>query len=191
MEDEMLRRSLMTLMLAAPLAACGDDDSQSPAPVVAEYALDIEGAFTETATGPAYFGTDTDDEGEAVWVLILGQQTSRHLVVAGRGGSARPGPGSYPIADPSGPAAGWALVHLVTDGDELLGMFLAESGTVQIDASSAEEVRGSLEFEAVGIMAEAVDTIEVSGTFRAVPAPSGSASPAVSLPASSRTGARD
>ena len=184
----MLRRILMTMAAAAAVAACGDDDSQSPVPVAAEYALAIEGALTETATGPAYFGTDTDGEGGDVWVLIMGQDTSRHLVVAGRAGSARPAPGSYPIVDPSGPAAGWTLVHVVSNGDELLGLFLAESGTVRIDASSAQEVRGTLDFEAVGVLGEVVDTIQVSGTFRAAPAPAGAGTPLdVAWPTDSRT----
>lgn len=173
----MLRRSLVILVLAAAAAACGDDeDPQGPNPVASEYALEIEGALNESSSGPAYFGADVDENNEPVWMILMGQDTSRHLVLAGRAGSARPGTGSYAVADPTGTEEGWSVIHLLSDGDELLGMFFAESGTVTISASSAEEVRGTIEFEAMGLMGTTLDTIQVSGSFRAIPAPAGSAS---------------
>lgn len=167
-----MRRVLLVLGLGVAVAACGDDDDPAgPSPVVAEYTLEITGALTETATGPAYFGADVGEGGEAVWILAMGQDTSRHVVLAGKQGSARPGAGSYAIVDPSGTTAGWTLLHLVSAGEDLLGMYVAESGTITIQASSADEVRGTLTFEAVELLGESTDTIRVSGTFRAVPAP--------------------
>jgi hypothetical protein len=167
----MVRRTLAMMTMAVAMAACGDDDSQSPDPIVARYALEIEGALTETAEGASYFGADTDEYGEDVWVLLMGTETSRHLVLAGKAGSSRPAPGTYAIVDPNGPAAGWTIVHLVSDGDDLLGLFMAERGTITISRSTSDEVTGTLEFEASGALGESVAGISVTGTFTAVPAP--------------------
>lgn len=173
----MFRTSLVILTVAAAAAACSDsDDPQGPNPVASEYALEIDGAVTENAAGPAYFGSDVDENSQPVWMILMGEDTSRHLVLAGKPGSDRPGTGSYAVVDPAGTAAGWNVVHLLSDGDELLGMFIAESGTVTITASSADEVRGTIEFEAAGMIGTAMDTLQVSGRFTAVPAPAGSAS---------------
>jgi hypothetical protein len=167
----MVRRTLAMLVMAVAMAACGDDDSQSPDPIVARYALEIEGALTETAEGASYFGADTDEDGEAVWVLLLGTETSRHLVLAGKAGSSRPAPGTYAVVNPTETSAGWTIVHLVSDGDELLGLFMADRGTITISRSTPDEVTGTLEFEASGAMGEAAAGISVAGTFTAVPAP--------------------
>lgn len=159
------------LLSAGVLAACGDDDPAAPTPVLSEFQLSVTGDVTETATGPAWFGADVDDDGEPVFALLLGQDTSRHLVIAGRSGSARPGTGSYAIREPDAAAGAWSLLHLLSDGDELLGMFVADSGTVTITESTPQLLRGSMEFHATGVLGQEDATVRVTGTFRAAPAP--------------------
>lgn len=164
----MKRKIPVGLALALAVMACGDTTTP-PEPIIAEFTLDIDGAVTETARGPAYFGSDEDENGEAMWALLLGADTSRHVVIAGKAGATRPGTGSYAITGtPSG--SGWRLLHILSDGDELVGMFMGETGTVVITESSDEVVRGTIEFEAAGALGQTAGSLEVTGSFVAVPA---------------------
>jgi hypothetical protein len=173
----MYRTALSFLMISAmALTACGDDDLQSPPVVEPEFELTISGAVEETASGPAWFGSDVDDDGNPVFMLLMGQDTSRHLVMVGKSGSVRPEPGSYDIVDVESTASGWTAMHLVSEDDELVGMFFAESGTLTITESSSEVLRGSMEFEGVGFVgASAQAAITVTATFVAAPAENGAA----------------
>lgn len=163
-------RVAVLAILVAALPGCGDDDPSDVTPIEAAYALDVSGAVTEQATGKAYFGTDEDELGQPVFALLLGDDTSRHIVMAGKDGAARPGPGEYAIVDPEQGESGWTLLHIISDGDELLGMFVANRGTLTITESTADVLRGTLEFDAVGVMGTAEDSVAVAGSFVAVPA---------------------
>lgn len=162
----------LTALLA--LAACGDDDGPL-APGSSQYTLQIQGAMVETATGPAYFGSDVDDDGQPVWVLLLGSATSRHLVMAAKPGSDRPGTGTVQLQDPESTTGGWTALHLVSEGEELLAMYVAESGSITFSSSSAGKMTGTLQFRAVGLLDQASDTVDVTGSFTAVPAPASTA----------------
>lgn len=169
----MYRKSLALVVVAAGvLSGCDGDDPSSPDRVTPEFELTLAGALTETATGPAYFGSDVNDDGEPVFLLLLGTATSRHLVLVGKEGSERPAAGSYDIGDPTTAAAGWSALHLVSEGDELLGMFMAETGTLTITESTSKEMRGTLEFAGTGVFGEEEGELQVTGTFVAAPAPS-------------------
>lgn len=167
----MYRLRFKSLMLVTALLACGDDPI-APDPDAATFTLRITGALTETATGPAFFGSDEDAGGDPAWVLLLGEEDGRHVVVAGKEGAGRPGTGTYTLAAAPGAGGEWTLAHIVGDGDELLGMFLAESGSVTLTESSDQEIRGTLSFRAVDALTS--DTLRVTGSFVAVPAPSAS-----------------
>lgn len=148
---------------------CDDGDSTGP-DGRGTFQLEVSGALEETAEGPAWFGGDETEEGDPVFVLLLGEEDSRHLVLAGREGSARPGVGTYAI----GPN-GWEVLHLVSDDDELLGMFFADEGEVRITSSSSGVLRGTIDYVATGLLGEAEGEIEGAITFEAIPAPAASA----------------
>ncbi len=164
-------RTLIALLTAASLAACGDDDGGTGTdPVTPSYELDVTGALTETASGKAYFGTDTDGEGEPIFALLLGDENARHIVFAAKPGAARPGTGTYAFVDPESTQSGWTLLHFVSQGETLLGMFVAESGTLTITQSTPDVLKGTLEVRATGLMGEAPGVVELEGSFTAVPA---------------------
>ena len=163
-------RAATLVTLATVLAGCGDDDPSDVTPIAAAYELEVSGAVTETASGKAYFGTDEDELGQPILALLLGDDTSRHLVIAARQGAARPAEGEYAIVDPEQSESGWSLLHIISDGDELLGMFTATRGTLTITESTEDVLRGTLEFDAVGLLGVAEDSVAVSGSFVAVPA---------------------
>ena len=159
------------LSVVLTLAACGgDDDPVGPGPDEFTFRLDVTGALNEVATGPAFFGSDTDPEVGPIWVLLLGEEAGRHVVVAGRPGATRPAVGTYALGDGSEPTTDWTLAHIVADGEELVEMFLADSGAVTVTTSSDTMVRGSLAFRALGQFGETSDTVRVTGTFTASPA---------------------
>ena len=154
--------SIGLLAFTAAAAAC-DSDSTGPG-AQGSYDLEVTGAFTETAEGPAWFGSELNDDGDPVFMLLFGDESSRHLVIAGREGATRPDVGTHAIEEGS-----WDLLHVVSDGDELLGMFYATEGQITITSSSSGRIRGTIEFVASELLGET----EVTGsiTFDAVPAP--------------------
>lgn len=154
--------SIGLLALTTAAAAC-DSDSTGP-DAQGSYDLEVTGAFTETAEGPAWFGSDVNEDGDPVFVLMFGDDTSRHLVIAGREGASRPDVGTFAIEE-----GGWELLHVVSDDDELLGMFYATEGEITITSSSSSRIQGTIEFVATELLGET----EVTGsvTFDAVLAP--------------------
>ena len=162
-------RRITMLMLLALAAGCGDDDPSSPLPLPeSSFELEITGAVTESASGNALFGSDTDPEGNPLFALVLGDDTTRHTITAGIPGTSRPGTGTFEITAPEAGENGWTLVHIISDGDELLGLFVAESGTLTITESTADVLRGTLEFQATGFLGEDSDSMSVAGSFTAV-----------------------
>ncbi|HSJ32830.1 MAG TPA: hypothetical protein VK933_15425 [Longimicrobiales bacterium] len=157
-----MKRMMSIGLLAFTAAAC-DSDSTGP-DTQGSYDLEVTGAFTETAEGPAWFGSDVNEDGDPVFMLLFGDEMSRHVVLAGREGASRPDVGAYAIEEGS-----WELLHVISDDDELLGMFYATEGEITITSSSSSRIRGSIEFVATELLGEA----EVTGsiTFDAVLAP--------------------
>ena len=163
-------RAATLVTLVTVLAGCGDDDPSDVTPIEAAYELEVSGAVTETASGKAYFGTDEDELGQPILALLLGDDTSRHLVIAARQGVTRPAEGEHAIVDLEQSESGWSLLHIISDGDELLGMFTAIRGTLTITESTEDVLRGAIEFDAVGLLGVAEDSVAVSGSFVAVAA---------------------
>lgn len=168
-EIEMKRWIGALALMAATTTGC-DDGPTGPVVEEGSFSIQITGAMNETATGPAFFGSEDVPGEEPVWAVLLGEQDGRHVVVAGKPGAARPGVGTYSLVDGNGPATGWTLAHFVGDGEELLGSFVAESGNVTITVSTASEVRGTLQFRAVGLLGANPGAIDVTGSFSAVAA---------------------
>ena len=54
-------------------------------------------------------------------------------------------------------------------------MYVAESGSITFSSSSAGQMTGTLQFRAVGLLNQASDTVDVTGSFTAVPAPASTA----------------
>ena len=168
----MKRMMSMGLLAFTTAAAACDSDSTGP-DVQGSYDLEVTGAFTETAEGPAWFGSDVNDDGDPVFVLMFGDESSRHLVIAGRDGASRPGVGTHAIE-----VGGWELLHVISDDDELLGMYYATEGEITITSSSASIIRGTIDFVATELLGETAVTGSI--TFEAVPAPAALMQTAVS-----------
>lgn len=160
----MKRMMSIGLLAVTMTAAACDSDSTGP-DAQGSYDLEVTGAFTETAEGRAWFGSDVNDDGDPVFMLLFGDESSRHLVIAGREGASRPDVGTHVIEEGS-----WDLLHVISDDEELLGMFYATEGEIIITSSSSSRIRGTIEFVATELFGEG-ETVTGSITFDAVPAP--------------------
>lgn len=165
-----MKRFMSMALVTTMIAAC-DSDSTGPGTGTGTFQFAVSGAIEETAQGPAWFGSDTNEQGEEVFVLVFGDGSARHFLMVGKEGSARPATGSYPIGE-----TGWDLMHIMSDDDELLGMFVAVDGQVIINASSAGRLSGTITFTAAGFLEGEEEPVEIEGTitFDARPAPTGS-----------------
>jgi hypothetical protein len=176
-----MRRAIAPIAAAAMLlAACSGSDSTGPAQG-GSYSASVSGDLTATLSGPAHFGSDNSN-GETIFAVVLGSNTSAHLVVLASSGATRPPAGTYDVVglfDGEG-ADGWSALHMVGQGNQLVGSFLGVSGTVTITESNTQRVRGTFEYAAEGFIGgpnqndEA--SISVTGEFDAKPATAGSLS---------------
>ncbi len=165
----MMRRHIAGMvLLTAVVVGCGDDPSE-PELITAAFEMEVTGSIEESVEGPAVFGSDLDEEGDPIWATVLGDEESRHLVVIGRAGASRPATGSYTIGG-AGDAGEWTILHIVSEGEDLVEFFVPESATIRITESSARVVRGTFEFSAMGMPGGPGWEIEAEGSFVAVPA---------------------
>lgn len=174
----MIRRLAFTTLAAASLlmTGCGDDGPTDVAST-ATFNMTVSGAVAATAQGPAHFGATTGEDGSPAFMLVLGGETSDHLVALFRAGSARPEVGTYEFSTPAQgnpPAGKWGGAYFVGEGDELLGLFGATSGTLTITESSNRKVKGTFQFTGDGLFGTDTDEpaqVMVTGSFDAAPAP--------------------
>lgn len=173
-----MKRMMWTAVLAfAGVTAACDSDSTGPGgEVTGAYEMDVTGALNESAEGPAWFGADVDDEGNDIFLLLLGDEESRHVVMVGREGTTRPGVGTYEITENA-----WELLHIVSDDEELLGMYFGVEGELEITSSSSGRLQGTISFVATDFIGGGDDEIEGSITFNAVPATTAQMSSLVSI----------
>jgi hypothetical protein len=176
-----MRRAIAPVAAAAMLlAACSGSDSTGPEQG-GSYSAAVSGDLTATISGPAYFGSETSN-GETVFAVVLGSNTSPHLVVLASSAATRPGVGTYDVVGlVSGEGeTGWSALHMVGQGNQLVGSFLGVSGTVTITESTAQRVRGTFEYAAEGFIGGSTEnteaSISVTGEFNASPATAGSLS---------------
>lgn len=167
-----------TRLLAAGLAlAVGVACSETNGPV-------DEGSFTGTVSGDislALSGTSvfgvTTQGGRQGFVIALDQkgatQFDRDVVVLGRFNTERPDVGTFTIipgacttCSPDDFDAGYVFQR--ANGES--GFFISESGTLQITASSADQIVGSVSFQAVVLSGGSGATnVTVTAQFRSVP----------------------
>jgi hypothetical protein len=150
-------------------AACSDDPSEP----VAGYDVEVRGDVTERLRGQAWFGSDTGENGEPIFGVILGAVTDDHVVVLGKDGSAAPAVGEYTIREPGTGGAGWDAIYIIGD-DELDAFFVADSGRVAITESKSGRLKGSVKLYASGLIGEnetGFAEVVIEGTFDAKPAP--------------------
>jgi hypothetical protein len=158
--------SILILMAAALLAACSDD-STGTAPD-GTYTAAVEGSFTAVLSGPAYFGTGVDDDGGAYLAIVLGDEDAEHVIGIARPGTTLPSIGSYDLD--LGSETGFGALHVVSNGDELLAIFIASSGTLTITESSSRRLKGTFEYIAEPLFAdpeEEAEEVTVEGSFDA------------------------
>lgn len=159
-----MKRSMIVALAALVGAAAGcDSDSTGPDETLGTYEMTLTGGMTETAEGPASFGTDVDDEGEPIFGLVFGDEESRHVVIAATAGSARPAVGTYDIAE-----GAWELLHMIADDEELVGLLLGVEGEINITHSTSTRLSGTIEFVAAGYVDEEEVEVEGSLSFDAV-----------------------
>jgi hypothetical protein len=164
-----MRRHIAGLaLLTAVLAGCGDDPTE-PEVITAAFELELTGSMEESVEGTAVFGDDLDEGGNPIWATVLGDADSRHVVVIGKAGASRPATGSFTVGG-GNDASAWTILHIVSDGEDLVEIFLPESGTIRITESSARVVRGTFEFSATGMLGGPGSEIDAEGSFVAVPA---------------------
>lgn len=157
--------SMALIALTGALAACGSDSTGPDEELSGSFELEVSGTFNETGEGPAWFGSEVNDQGDPVFMLLLGDENSRHAVFLATEGATRPDVGTYEIG-----LEGWELLHIVSDDEDLLGMFMAHEGEIRITASSSTALRGEIDFVASGVFNEE-EVVTGTITFDAVPAP--------------------
>jgi hypothetical protein len=154
-----MKRSMIVALVGLMGAAAGcDSDSTGPDETLGTYEMTLTGDMTETAEGPASFGTDVDDDGDPIFGLLFGDEESRHVVIAGKAGSARPAVGTYDIAE-----GAWELLHMISDDEELVGLLFGVEGEINITRSSSTRLSGTIDFVATGYLDE--DEVEFEGSI--------------------------
>lgn len=165
-------RTIFTALAAISLVACGDSRDPSGPGDDYGFELAVSGDMTAELEGDAFFGEDTGANGEPVFAILLMNEDEESMVLLAKPGTQRPGVGSYTFAVEPGNSS-WSGALTSTDGDELLGFFIAESGTITITESTATRLRGTIQFQGSGFVGdlEIEADVTVSGEFDARRAP--------------------
>jgi hypothetical protein len=161
---------ILALTLAAVILACGDSSNPSNQ---GSFTASITGDLTSSLTGRAVFGVGTQGSNQGFVIALERQgssQIDRDVIVVGRLNTQRPGEGTYPIVSCAGGACGnddfdAGYVFYRTSGES--GLFLSESGTLTITESSAEQIVGTMTFDAPSALS--MDQITITASFTAVP----------------------
>ncbi|MBE0591316.1 MAG: hypothetical protein IH616_02810 [Gemmatimonadales bacterium] len=175
---------LATATLMAGLVGCGDT-GPDPAPGPSN-----DGAFSATVvgeglgaivSGKAMFGTATNSSNVTEWTLflysgdVLRPNFRFNVVTLLRRALSRPEAGTYSLGDfaTGAPTPEDFVAAYVFSFATSYGVFLTGAGTLTVDTSTADEIVGTFALTGVrdpslSIFVDA-DTVEVSGSFRAVP----------------------
>lgn len=174
----MKRLYLSAISAAVFLAACGGDKSTGPgdgggnsAAFEATVSGDMEGAIN----GGASFAEYQDPATGNVFELGFSETGGTGRIVLARNGS-RPGNGAHTVADiynGGDPAVG-DFVAFMYDGDANNpdALFFSTGGTVTVSSSSSSIVKGTFQFDCIGVQSADPNTeisLSVSGTFTAKP----------------------
>jgi hypothetical protein len=171
----MFKQRFLLILMIGLAAACGDDDDASgPSKNDPVFEATVAGDYEADLEGKAYFGSDKDDDGEDIFAIALGvDDASIALATAGK---TRPAPGVYEIVDGVDAddfAAGeWVAIFTFEEGNAV-GYFVSTGGSIDIDVSNDDRIKGSFTFDAVGFLTDDLETIleiTVEGTFDATEA---------------------
>jgi hypothetical protein len=134
------------------------------------FTLDVRGAVTTTAKGPAQAGT-VGTPNEAFYSIALGGPESDAAVVFTRAGSDAPRPGDYRVGDGELSRGGFSGLVITGMPAHPTGVFWVESGTLTITASSANRLEGRFALSAAGFLVESPENegrkVSAEGAFAA------------------------
>ena len=180
----MRRNYLMALIAAFTLAACGGDGDGGTGPGnggTPAFTATVTGDVETTVKGDAMFGEVSDPQAGQIFAVEMSEDdpTGGALIQIIRMGSGIPGTGTYPLLDGINgtPAEGdWVAAAYDSENGQLVGLFVATSGSVKVTSASSSSFEGTFDFIAVGgLIADPTQemTIAVNGKFKAKSAPGG------------------
>jgi hypothetical protein len=172
--QQRIRLSLAGLALAVGVA-CGEGTGPADE---GSFTGTITGDLSLTLSGTSVFGVASQG-GSQGFVIALDQkgatQVDRDVIVLGRFNTQRPEVGTYAVipgacttCSPDDFDGGYVFQR--ASGES--GFFISESGTMQVTASSEDEVLGSVSFTAVvlaGSGSSGATNLTIAAQFRAVP----------------------
>lgn len=164
-----MNRTVLAALAIMTLAACGDD-ATGPVDNDYSYEVTVSGDMEAEFSGLAFFGSDTDDDGDAAFAILLGGQTDDDVITVMRDGAARPGVGTYDIGVPEEGSEDFVGMLITATGEELEGVFISVEGELTITESSATRLVGTVDFTATGFLGDDIEeelTVRIEGTFRA------------------------
>lgn len=169
-----VRRSLApALVTCAALAACSDaiapDDGVGGA-----FTATLSGVVDDTLSGSA---TATRTPGPPWTLTMVTPDGLDSIAIVTREGRGRPGPGEYPLVDPTTGQGGsggeeylMAAVHLAPDAFPDYRPFDFLVGTLTITSSTPERVEGDFQL-ATSVTGEPARILVVRGSFTATGPP--------------------
>ena len=167
------------LVLAGLALAVGAACAEGSGPAdEGSYTGTVSGDISLTLSGTAVFGVASQG-GSQGFVIALDQkgatQFDRDVIVLGRFNTQRPEVGTYAVipgacttCSPDDFDGGYVFQR--ANGES--GFFISESGSMQVTASSGDEVVGSVSFTAVvlsGSGSSSATDLTITAQFRAVP----------------------
>ncbi len=177
---------MMALMAAMVLAACGSDGDGGTGPGngggnTPAFEATVSGDVETTVKGDALFGEVSDPEAGAIFAVEMSEDdtTGGALIQIIRMGSGIPGTGTYQLLDGINgtPTDGdWVAAAYDSEDGQLVGLFVATSGSVVVTSANSSTFQGTFDFIAVGgLIADPSQemTIAVNGKFKAKSAPGG------------------
>lgn len=165
---------LMTIGITLAVSACDEDSPTNPVLGDGDYRIEIEGDVERTLTGDAFFGAEEDENGEPVFAIMLGSESAEDVVMVGVSGTTRPAAGSYEIELGEVEEGDWVGLYVFGTGEELDGLFVADSGTVVLSESGTGAIKGSVLLYLSGFVEGELGEVVIEGEFDARPAPQGS-----------------
>lgn len=165
--------SRLAAVLALTVAAAACDDEPAGPDNATGYDVTVSGDVAARARGAAFFGADTDESGAPIFGIALGDESSQHTIVLAKEGAQAPAAGEYRIRTPGTGGAGWDAAYILTEGDDLMGVLVADSGKIVITQGNATRLRGTIDLYATGLLEdeEGFARVRLQGTFSARPAP--------------------
>lgn len=176
----MKANSWMTLAAVAVLvSACGGDDDNGTGPGGGgngSFSAAVTGDVETSFSGNAYHGEGEDEQGNQGYGIVLtevaaGNQNGGVLTFVRIGSGSLPA-GEYPVKNPSDELQDGDVVALAldTEGNEVVAIFASTGGTLHISSSSSNQIKGSFDFEATGVVFADPETqlnVTVEGNFTA------------------------